>query len=179
MTYRADDWAKCGRWEAWGDTHPAPVVDCTCGFYAMRDREAVEPVGGIAVLEVELSGRVIRHERGYRAERQRVMSVAVDRLCWGWLENGCTAEPVGLSYRRAQVVPTCQEHSEGRSASLLEVAGVLGTEVRWGEAPPTVGLQCSACGGPIWGIGEFDPAMLVFCGPCTVYGMRGAASLGG
>lgn len=48
-----------------------PSVDCSCGFYACTDQSMLN--GGHAILEVELSGRVIVCERGYRAGHQRVI----------------------------------------------------------------------------------------------------------
>jgi len=59
-----------------GHTHPAPTLDCTCGFYAARD-----PVDALTYLrgrdesrticrvlgEVLLSGVVVELEAGYRA----------------------------------------------------------------------------------------------------------------
>lgn len=62
--------------------HPgkAPVLDCTCGFYAVKRPEQLgrfDPTCGYAFLEVELFGRVIVHDRGYRAERQRILHIGI------------------------------------------------------------------------------------------------------
>lgn len=69
--------------------HPSPDPDfgChTCGFYAMSDRTMLpvlsrEYVNSTLDLEVELSGTIIEHEKGYRAGKQRVLAVWVDRRC--------------------------------------------------------------------------------------------------
>ena len=59
-----------------GQTHPAPALDCTCGFYAARDpmdaltylRGRDEPRTICRLLgEVLLSGVVVELEAGYRA----------------------------------------------------------------------------------------------------------------
>jgi hypothetical protein len=52
------------------DAHIAPVFGCTCGLYATRDRSEQFPgLGRNGVVgEVALWGRIVRHERGYRAE---------------------------------------------------------------------------------------------------------------
>lgn len=51
-----------------------PSVDCTCGFYALPpDLDATYGHNGRVTLLVELSGRVIEHEKGYRAAHQRVI----------------------------------------------------------------------------------------------------------
>lgn len=56
-------------------THEAPAVSCSCGFYAVpADKLGEHEYNGVA-LQVELSGRVIEHELGYRAEHQRVIQV--------------------------------------------------------------------------------------------------------
>lgn len=60
-------------------SHPAPDESCTCGFYAVKERPT--PVAGYAVLEVELYGKVIPHKLGYRAEKQRVLSVTAVPSC--------------------------------------------------------------------------------------------------
>lgn len=49
-----------------------PSVSCTCGFYAWNTLAAANEWGSYArpnVWRVELSGVVIEHERGWRAER--------------------------------------------------------------------------------------------------------------
>ena len=69
-------------------SHVAPAEDCSCGFYAMtRLSEPLTyaslhrtwPVGsgpdiefGIVLGRVELAGKIIEHQHGYRAERARI-----------------------------------------------------------------------------------------------------------
>ena len=69
-------------------THgPSPNFgSCGCGFYAMRPdafgvaSEAASGYQGVK-LTVELSGRVLVAEHGYRAEHQRVLSVEPRGCC--------------------------------------------------------------------------------------------------
>lgn len=74
--YESSDRAECyGLIDGVTATHAAPAEACTCGFYAVRDPNelAASPV----LIEVELFGRVIVYERGYRAERQRLLRVGL------------------------------------------------------------------------------------------------------
>ena len=56
--------------------HDAPQADCSCGFYAVADEGQLWRLGAdepeLAVVDVELSGRIIEHDHGYRASDQRV-----------------------------------------------------------------------------------------------------------
>lgn len=62
----------------WPELHLAPDPRCWCGIYAWRRKEdLLGPFVGLGapvavVGEVELSGRVIEHEFGYRAQRARI-----------------------------------------------------------------------------------------------------------
>lgn len=52
--------------------HPAPTQGCTCGIYAHKTRAAaIQHAAGVAtavVGEVAIWGRIIEHQRGYRAQ---------------------------------------------------------------------------------------------------------------
>ena len=71
--------------------HAIPDVDCSCGFYAYRDRCDAEtllsgrpPVSrlfGTALLDVDLAGIVIQFDHGYRSGHQRVLGVHVPGWC--------------------------------------------------------------------------------------------------
>ena len=76
------DWvvATCTRIQG----HAAPANQCSCGVYAVAPipellRHAVpfERGDGVGALmgRVELAGKVIEHERGYRAERARIVGL--------------------------------------------------------------------------------------------------------
>lgn len=97
----ADDDLGVSEWEgAWSGwvrascptrdevAHLAPDEGCSCGFYAMKTPDAVawftasnhvrpyvedsDGVNGVVFGRVELAGKVIEHETGYRAERARI-----------------------------------------------------------------------------------------------------------
>jgi hypothetical protein len=62
-----------------------PDLDCSCGFYALKDRESARDYGPsyyTALLEVELSGRVLVCSDGYRAQWQRILRVEVAGGCY-------------------------------------------------------------------------------------------------
>lgn len=69
----------------------APAEGCSCGFYAFRDPvDAVAllagPLGGagvrpLALLTVDLHGRVLEYERGFRAQRQTVTALRLADGC--------------------------------------------------------------------------------------------------
>jgi len=59
--------AKCH----WAD-HQAPAMDCTCGLYATTSPTVyICSIGG----RVELFGKIIVHEHGYRAQYARVIDL--------------------------------------------------------------------------------------------------------
>lgn len=60
----------------YGHTHRPPDLKCSCGFYAWNEPREIAS-GQQVLLEVELYGRVIVAERGYRAEKQRVLSATI------------------------------------------------------------------------------------------------------
>lgn len=71
----------CSYYDPWAvnAAHKAPDPDCQCGFYAVpADVDAWHSMGTVDLL-VELSGTVIEHDRGYRAEHQRVIQMYVPR----------------------------------------------------------------------------------------------------
>jgi len=71
-------------------THPAPQWDCTCGVYAVPT-----PPFGAVVGRVELTGTVIEHEHGYRAERAKITHL--------WVPDAATEVAVRRNYRNVAV----------------------------------------------------------------------------
>ena len=76
--------AACPR-DPFGSSHEAPGEDCSCGFYAMKDPldvihhwppthfdEGAGACSGLVSGRVALAGKVIEHEKGFRAERARI-----------------------------------------------------------------------------------------------------------
>lgn len=65
-----------------GAVHAAPHPNCTCGFYALPSKRdlmmaytMLAASVGNAIALVQLSGTVIEHEKGYRAERQTILQI--------------------------------------------------------------------------------------------------------
>lgn len=122
--------------------YDAPHLDCSCGFYAWKTRaDAVEMIGsaGWALLEVELFGTVIQHERGYRAQKQRVLGVTVNSRCNGFM---CHTAARWIDFAesakrgRADFTVWCDEHKPSGAkyvTTIQEVANYLRCEVRWAE----------------------------------------------
>ena len=120
------------------DTHDAPDADCSCGFYAVADEGQLWRLGAdepeLAVVEVELSGRVIEHDHGYRASHQRVRAVRVHGVC---VRCGGRAEVFG-SRRFGGLVPACRRCAR-RPIDASTVSDALGVPVRFttDDPPPT------------------------------------------
>lgn len=74
-----------------------PGWDCPCGIYAMKDRWMLPPPRpGSAILgKVEMSGRVVEHEDGYRASQARMTVL--------WVGDQETARRVALAYPEVRV----------------------------------------------------------------------------
>lgn len=141
--YGVDDEASC----AHAGCEP-PDLDCTCGFYAYKDRVAATGLlrrsatrgGGPAraLLTVDLWGRVLQYERGYRAQRQHVLGVQFARTCsvckagdsGGLALDGDDQGWTTVSFR-------CQRHrgAASRHLTAATLAGLLATEVALLELP--------------------------------------------
>jgi hypothetical protein len=50
--------------------------DGHCGFYAWKPDQRFPWIAGTWMLDVDLYGRVVEHERGYRAQKQRVLRIS-------------------------------------------------------------------------------------------------------
>ncbi len=135
--------------------HPVPEASCTCGFYAMKRRRNSKvrslkkrtmlgtvawarrvrhkgPLLPYALLEVELLGRVLVHEHGYRAGHQRVMKARLDARC-----SCCPRPAVGFftgKFLAGGSIPvlssTCGCQAPVRY-TLADVRNMAGTEVVW------------------------------------------------
>ena len=160
--YDVEDDARCPR----GCVRPAD--GCDCGFYALRPEAETEVFGpnrrllrATSVrLDVELSGAVLEYDLGYRAQSQRVLRVAVPKLCASCLRFDDEREAVALvpipaSFLQPTVTvtsrtssagrepwpvlePTCELHRRARSGApsvgIADLAGLIGTEVTWERA---------------------------------------------
>jgi hypothetical protein len=110
--------------------HPAPQADCSCGFYAVAPEGDLWRLGAdepdLALLRVELAGRIIEHDHGYRASHQRAFEVRVHGAC---VRCGSRAEV--LHRRRfGALVPACRKCAR-RAMTLDEVSESLEVPVRF------------------------------------------------
>jgi len=59
------------------DNQPVPAWNCSCGIYAYSDKPSPsyywDSDYGLAIAQVELSGTIIEHDSGYRAEKAKVI----------------------------------------------------------------------------------------------------------
>ncbi len=123
--------------------HEAPQADCSCGFYAVTTDGELGRLGAdepdLAVLDVELAGRVIEHEHGFRASHQRARAVELHGAC---VRCGKTAEVLHQRVFGA-LVPACRRCARRHVMSLEEVGVALGVPVRFAprEAPPAPRLN--------------------------------------
>ena len=140
-----ENWSYVGYMNVWRPSgeaivrkaHDAPEPDCHCGFYAVNDREHLtEQDGSWPLLEVELFGRVIVHEKGFRAQRQRVRCCTVPNAC-----VYCGDEAVGLGVfgfvprlEPGRLHPVCRTHEFSHSTfSLDDVAAKVGARMEWNK----------------------------------------------
>lgn len=120
--------------------HKAPAIACGgsstagCGFYSVMDEEAIVPRGAVVRLEVELSGTVIAHQSGYRAEKQRILSVTFGPgMCEGFL---CRKVPTQVHFPFGEgndPRPVCDQHApdNGRVAPLALISEHLGIPAKF------------------------------------------------
>jgi hypothetical protein len=141
-TYAVEDRAHCRTRGC-----AAPGLGCDCGFYAFRERAdalALRARRGGALLEVDLDGAVLQYERGFRAQRQRVLAVRMAPFCDLCAARGLRSPACAVAVDARCPPPAadepcvrilgavCAQHARGRhSLDLGTLAGRLGTEVSW------------------------------------------------
>lgn len=130
--YLADDEARCRH----DPDTPPPHHDHPCGFNAHNEPiTRSRPVNTVVTLTVELSGRYIRHEHGWRASRQRVTRVELSDEC---MHCGGAAETLTLTVTPHKgleaLVSACRLHTaDEKEVSVDELAEALNCEVVWAE----------------------------------------------
>lgn len=101
---------------SFGRAHLAPNWACTCGFYAVP-ADQINSHGYLGLIaEVELTGVVIEHEGGYRAEHQRIVGLYWDdKTHWFSAELGVPwfAEAFGISIDMAASAKAHLERAYG------------------------------------------------------------------
>ena len=111
-------------------SHVAPAVDCTCGFHAVPELDELTDVTEhhprSVVLEVELGGTVVEHERGMRGEQQTVLAVLFPCRC-----DRCRRPATHV--RRAKVwhsvCSRCAERAPHQVLSRADATALLGVDV--------------------------------------------------
>lgn len=143
--------------------HPAPHPHGTCGFYGATGDPLDWMMPQAALLDVELYGRVVRHERGWRASRQRVLGARFARGCVDCLAREARPalvtrrDPLGsprllVAARCGRCVAVWRSPSDGELVAPAELAGLLGTEVSWlDETTSAHVLRCGASRAPTGG----------------------------
>jgi hypothetical protein len=112
-----------GRWHE----RPDPK-DGDCGFYAWKLGQPFPWTAGTWLLEVDLYGRVIEHERGYRAQKQRVLRISP-------VPQPFCEPPFMLSYRpvNGHVTTACAacppSESPGHPVSVDRLRQLLNVEI--------------------------------------------------
>jgi hypothetical protein len=127
-TYGVDATAFCGSPMAC-DPADVPNWSHACGFYAVKDPPNKREYGGFQA-QVELFGRVIKATQGFRASRQRVMSLRAFRTCLRCDDGGSSAIGFAMS-KGGALFPVCKKHAFGTPPTPAELTAELGTEVSW------------------------------------------------
>lgn len=155
LTYRREAEAVCGQ----GAAHARmPGEACVCGFYALKDREAIErfrfagagsELGGVssAVLSVRFHGDVIEGEAGWRAGRQTVTNCELSNVC-GWCSRKAVYVVGGemwhptlngaLLWGESACAECARTHGVTRPLTISDLSGLLGLDVGWALGQPAV-----------------------------------------
>lgn len=109
----------------WPDRHRAPGEECACGFYAMKQLTPEMLLGAssrhahrvgsrsderFVLGRVQLAGKIVEHELGYRAERARIVELIPIRGSEPEIHAIATRLGVGVS--RAIIVPGASDLRE-------------------------------------------------------------------
>lgn len=114
---------------------PVPAWGCTCGFWGCADLRAVRaairrPLRFYDIfLEVELSGRVIEHDRGWRAAYQRVNQAVFQRRCG---TCGSRRHVDLMISDRGRIAPMCRRHA---TTATMFGFNQMDVTAGWGRAP--------------------------------------------
>ena len=102
-------------------SHEAPGETCQCGFYAFRPDapmgRSLEPRAGQWLLDVRLSGKVVVHEHGYRAQHQRVVGISPPGRCA--CQQGAPTIVLAQGRTISAVCVTCAAGAVAREGALV------------------------------------------------------------
>ena len=108
--------ARCeGRgWSRLHGPERLPVLDCTCGVYALKERPEMKGESGVWVIgEVALWGRVLEGSKGYRAEHAQVLGpLTVEMSCSHATgpTTTCGGSATLVVCRETEYLPRCETH---------------------------------------------------------------------
>lgn len=149
--YRLRDTAVC----FWNQSHRPPKRRCSCGFYCLHSLEAAQAMAceqeyrSTVILMVEVTGRFIRYEEGFRYSSQRVTGLHTNRCGCGRPVTEFVDSGTGIRgwVRLRPCCHLCGSPKEPitlpQFASLLGDIRLLSPQVREGEL-----LGTPASGGP-------------------------------
>jgi hypothetical protein len=110
--------------------HEKPTPTSKCGFYAWKPGVPFPWQAGTWLLETDLYGTVIEHEHGWRAQKQRVLSISP-------VPGLACDSPSGLVLsgegRITAACPSCPPGS-GHPVSVERLRAILGVEIDLGRA---------------------------------------------
>lgn len=118
--YKVDDVAECEAGNHGKHAAPSPDLHCCCGFYGVKEWKQLDYQDRTKYyMEVEFYGKIIVCERGYRAEKQRILAVY--------------ATTEGLAQAKRDIIDAEAMTDEVLIATM---SNLLGVEVRkYGELP--------------------------------------------
>jgi hypothetical protein len=107
--------------------HEVPGADCLCGLHATTDEARLRRTRSPGVLgTVAMWGRVVQHERGYRAEMgypQRLRLLCFLCLAERGLDAGRPRFVARL--RHGRLIPLCDDHLDLARRYELPIRGVM------------------------------------------------------
>lgn len=129
--------------------HAAPANQCSCGVYAvpsipelLSHAEPFERGDGVGAVmgRVELAGKVIEHQRGYRAERARIVGlVPIEGVTRDVMRLGSR---LGIPVSPAVPLPSPVEPSERE----IEVIGMIAAGSTTEDVAKALGISRYAVG---------------------------------
>lgn len=146
--YLAVDDAVCVQ----GSRHEPPSRWCDCGFYCFHEASSAYDLAcdpdnaGAVLLEVAVSGRYRRHERGLRYSRQRVRAVRLGRCACGRTAQLLSDTGAGtVGWRR--LLPVCPSCTGTRPVlDPAEFGRLTGRPVTVSTEPPDTAPQPDEAG---------------------------------
>jgi hypothetical protein len=143
--YRVRDTATC----FWNHQHAPPQRRCGCGFYCLNSLEAARAMAcegqyrSSVLLEVDLSGRFIRYEEGFRYSDQRVVAVHLNRCLCGRPATALVDSGTGIT-GWLQLKPCCFQCVGPKESITPARFGAL-----LGDPAPAVTAATPPDGGPV------------------------------